>query len=563
MEHPLDQTFRRRLLEDIRSSSLDTCYRWSAAHRWMQRSVSEPGEWYSDREYPYVKDILNSRATQNWVMKGAQTGLTEIGINRSFFETCYFGRDVLYLLPTDKVATLLSKTRLQNAISLSPYLSERMTDLVDVKRFGTASMFIRGANGDINLKSTPVDRLVMDEIDEMTQRQIELALERLSGAKDPMVYGMSTPTFPQVGIHALFLTGTQEHFYFDCPHCRKRIELLSEPDTWQDSFVVKGAEVTDPECAQSYLQCYSCKGVLPHEHKPKWLRAGVWFPTAVDANKQIRSFQLSQLYSPRVTPWAFAMSYHRGRGDEESRRQFHNSKLGQPYVEDGSQVLDTHITKCCKDYAMDDDLPSVGNTDTITLGIDQGAFHHWSVVKWKLSLGLAGDPNDRATGKLLAYGRVPLEDWDGLYALMARYQVKACVIDFFPDPTAARKFARKFRGFVWLCQYVTGRAAKEIIITEDEYGANIAKVDKASWLSRSLGRVINKGISFPRNISLEFRKQLKGQVREYVRGVDGNYQADWKRISDDHWGHSLNYNEIALCIRRPSIYETNIITSIR
>jgi hypothetical protein len=283
----------------------------------------------------------------------------------------------------------------------------------------------------------------------------------------------------------------------------------------------------------------------------------------VDVNPDIRGFQLSQLYSPRVNPWKFAMQYHRSRGDEQARREFHNSKLGQPWVEDGSQVLDTHISACVDDYAIDDDMPKLGSSDTITLGIDQGSFHHWSVVKWKLNLGMSGDPNDRATGKLISFGRCPLDDWDSLHALMARYQVKACVIDFFPDPTMARKMARKFPGFVWLCQYVTGRAAKEIIINDDEYGASIAKVDKASWLSRSLGRVINKGISFPRNISLDFRKQLKGQVREYVRGVDGNYQADWKRIADDHWGHSLNYNEIALCIRRPALYETNIINSIR
>lgn len=560
----LDLTFRRRLLDDLRSSSLDTCYRWSAAHRWMQASANEPGEWYSDREYPYIKEILNSRATQNWVMKGAQTGLTEAGINRSFFEMSYFGRDVMYLLPTDKVATLFSKTRLQNAITLSPYLKERVTDLIDVKRVGTANLFVRGANGDINLKSTPVSRLVMDELDEMTERQIQLALERLSGSKDPIVYGMSTPTFPQHGIHALFLMSTQEHYFFDCPHCSKRIELLSEPDTWKDSFVVKGADITDPECAMSYLQCCICKGVLPHEHKPKWMKHnGLWVPTAVDVNPNVRGFQLSQLYSPRVTPWAFAMSYHRGRGDEEARREFHNSKLGQPYVEDGSQVLDTHITNCVGEYAMDDDLPKVGNSDTITLGIDQGAFHHWTAVKWNLELKQSGDPNDRAKGKLLAYGRCPIDDWDTLCSLMARYQVKACVLDFFPEPTAARKFARKFPGFVWLCQYVTGRAAKEIIIHEDDYGASIAKVDKASWLTRSLGRVMDGRISFPRNISLEFRKQLKGQVRQYARGVDGNYQADWKRITDDHWGHSLNYNEIALSIRRPALYETNIINSIR
>src|SRR5690606_38522629 len=149
----------------------------------------EPKKPYSIERYPYMREILNSRARRTWVMKGAQVGLTTAGIVRSLFEVDYHGRDVMYLMPIDKVAALMSKTRFSAAIQLSDYLKVRFTDTTEVKQRGTASLFVRGANGDINVKSTPVSRLFMDEIDEMTASQIRLALERLSGADDPMAWG--------------------------------------------------------------------------------------------------------------------------------------------------------------------------------------------------------------------------------------------------------------------------------------------------------------------------------------------------------------------------------------
>ena len=91
MLHELLRLARERLIDGIRGSSLDTCYRWSCARRWMLANNGELAGWYSGVDYPWVKTILNSRAPFNWVMKGAQLGLTECGINRAFFEVDRMG----------------------------------------------------------------------------------------------------------------------------------------------------------------------------------------------------------------------------------------------------------------------------------------------------------------------------------------------------------------------------------------------------------------------------------------------------------------------------------------
>ena len=55
------------------------------------------------------------------------------------------------------------------------------TNTVNLKQAGATTLYIRGSRGDSNLKSIPVSELFLDEVDEMDQKQIWLALERLSG----------------------------------------------------------------------------------------------------------------------------------------------------------------------------------------------------------------------------------------------------------------------------------------------------------------------------------------------------------------------------------------------
>lgn len=553
----------RRFLELLGESALnqtfDVCSRWSYARRWMPAQDNEPAGWYSKRNYPWVEEILNSRAKYNWVMKGAQTGLTECGINRAFFEVDYHEKDVMYLMPTGKKAEQFSKTRFANAIKLSPYLKDRVIDSLPIKQIGRATLYINGANNEINIKGTPVDRLVMDEMDELTERQIFLALERLSGRRDKLVWGMSTPKIPNTGVHKQFIRSTQEHFYFDCPHCTEEIELL-----WEDSFELFGEYVDDPECRKSYLKCSKCQKKLDHEAKSNWLANGRWKPTNADADPDSRGFWLSQLYSPTVNPFELAVAFLRGRGDEAARMEFHNSKLGLPYIEDGSQVNDGQVNECLKKYQTSTLVTPLGCKDVITLGIDQGKPHYWAAVKWTLNRDCQyGDVNDRAKGQLIGYGKVDQSEWiQGLAPLMRQFQVKMAVVDYLPEPTPARQFARTAPGYIWLCQYVVGRVAREITRFEDEYGANVAKVDKVSWLSKTLGRVMAAEIELPFDLSDEFRRHLKNNVRRQKKHSDGNYVTEYITVGEDHFAHALNYAEIALAILDPSIHKSDVLSSI-
>jgi len=508
-------------------------------------SVLRPYSW---EYHPWVREMHDSQASFNCAMKSAQMGVTEVGINRAFYVLDQLKRDVLYVLPTTLNASDFSKARFSVALKHSPYLASLFTDTntVNLKQAGDKNLYIRGSRGDSNLKSIPVSELILDELDEMDQKQIWLALERLSGQMRKSVWAISTPTIPNYGIHKLYLSSTQEHFVFECPHCSRWTELKWPERGEKGSIEIIGESLHDPRCHDSFLKCKECDAKLDHQDKPNWLSGGTWQTTAPNANPDKRGFHVNQLYSFTVSPGELVEAYFRGLGDEAAAKEFYNSKLGMPFIGEGAQITDAMLDDCIGNYTRDEVRPRVGARDRlITLGVDQGKWSYWTAVEWFVDR-LSRDVNVAAKGKVLAHGKFHEDDWHELDLLMREWQVQACVIDADPQINEARRFAKKFTGYAYLCRYRRGKVGKEISISERETGAPLATVDRTNWLTAALSRFRTKRITLPRDVSLEYREHMKHLVRTYEKDEMGNPVAVFVETGPDHYAHSLNYAEIAL-----------------
>jgi hypothetical protein len=535
--------FAQGITVGFKNSSLRSCSRWAEYRRVMGAPFPGP---YSFLHHPWCREIHNSKAAFTVAMKAAQLGITEVGINRAFFTLDQLKRDVLYVLPTTLNASDFSKARFATALKLSPYLKQLFVDTntVGLKSTGTNVLYIRGSRGDSNLKSIPVSELVLDELDEMDTKAIWLALERLSGQIEKHVVAISTPTVPKYGIHKLFLTSTQEHFFFKCPCCSRRTEFV-----WPDCVEIVGETVSDPRCQESFIKCKECKHKLDHRAKPEFLAGGLWQVTNPQADPQeSRGFYANQLYSSTVSPGEIAIAYFRGQGDEVANKEFHNSKLGVPFIGENAQVTDAMIDNAVRKHSIADLRPLVGGRRCITMGVDQGKTGYISVVEWFFDGDKRVDINLAALGKLLWFGRFREDDFTYLGQLMREWQVLACVIDADPNINDARRFARKFHGFVWLCRYRRGITAKEIAVTEEDTGAPMATVDRTNWLSCTLGRFKANPtrIQLPCDVSVEYREHLKNLVRTYEKDEHGNPEAVYVETGPDHYAHSLVYADIAL-----------------
>ena len=536
---------REFVKEGLRSNNLRSCSRWAEHRRVMGAPFNGN---YGFLHHPWCREIHDSQAAWTIAMKAAQLGVTETGINRAFFTLDQSKRDVLYVLPTSLNASDFSKARFATALKLSPYLKNLFVDTntVGLKSTGANVLYIRGSRGDSNLKSIPVSELVLDELDEMDTHAVWLALERLSGQIEKHILAISTPTVPKYGIHKLYLTSTQEHFYFQCPCCSRWTEL-----TWPDCVEIIGESVNDPRCKESFLKCKECKHKLEHADKPLFLAGGQWKATETNVlPEESRGFYINQLYSSTVTPGELVTAYHRGLGDEAANTEFHCSKLGLPFIGVGAQVTDEMIEACLKGHTINDTRPQIGGDRLITMGVDQGKTGYISVVDWRFDQHPGSDISSAAIGKLLWFGKFAEEDWSYVGELMREWQVLACVVDADPNVNDARRFAKKFHGYVWLTRYRRGQTAKEVALSEEETGAPFATVDRTSWLSCTLGRfkTTPSRILLPRDISFEYREHVKNLVRTYEKDNTGNMVATYVNTGPDHFAHSLVYADIALTL---------------
>jgi len=494
-----------------------------------------PGPW-SFKYHPWAKEMHDSKAPMNVGMKAAQMAFTETALNISFYTIDILKQDVLYVLPNEKPdAANFSASRFDQALELSPHLAGLFSDVQNVghKRSGSANLYLRGSQSRTGLKSIPTPKIIFDELEEMNQDNIPLALERGSGQKeaDILVWMLSTPMLHKAGIHKFFLDTTQEVFMFKCPLCSRTTHLV-----YPECLVVCGDDEHDPRVKESYIRCKECKGELPHLSKPEWLTSGFW--AASYGGREARGFHISQLYSSVVSPAKIAVTVHKSIKDPAQEQELWNSKLGLPHEVKGARILQEEIERAKCEYR---NFLHQG-AHVVCMGVDVGTLLNVEITDYAVNTDkIIEDLNAAAKAKVLYSGTV--EHFEELDILMRRYGVRACVIDANPERRKAHEFAARFYGKVFPCFYGNNIKGKVINLNNE---ANTITVDRTNWLDASLGRFKNNTIQIPIDISLEFQDHVKNLVRVYKEDRDGNKIATYVSTGPDHYGHSRNYCEIAL-----------------
>ncbi len=528
------QLVAERIAAGLKRKSLTTCSRWAKACRVMGKPFS--GAW-TFRHHPWLEEMHDSTAELNVGQKAAQVGFTEWALNVNLFHIDVKRVDCLYVLPNKTPdASDFSSARFDTALELSPHLAKLFSDVKNIghKKAGTTNLYIRGSKSRPGLKSIPVGLITLDEVDEMEEKNVPLAMERAAGQVERMVLAISTPTIPGNGINKLFIDTTQEHFFFRCPCCSRQTELL-----FPQCLEITAEDVNDPRVAESYLKCKECGGRLEHKTKPDWLASGKWVPEHSD--RPARGFHVNQLYSCTVSPADLARHYLRSLRDQSEEQEFYNSKLGLPHIVAGAGVTDADLDKCIGNHRM----YAPPNLGLRTMGVDVGKWLHCEVAEWKVPGDSdSADLNVQCRPKILEVAKV--EHFEDLDRLMHKHRISSCVIDANPERRKAYEFASRFYGLVKLCFYGQGIHGKQIHVGKDEEPT--INVDRTSWMDLSLGRFRNATIDLPIDIGQEYRTQIKSPVRVYEKDKTGNPVGRYikKASDDDHYAHARNYNELAL-----------------
>jgi hypothetical protein len=532
--HALEQLFMDRIVTGLNRKAVTSCSRWAETYRVINH---QPWSFY---QHPWQRAMHDSDVERNVGQKAAQMGYTDTALNWCLYSMDIQGKDVLYILPSKTPdAGEFSAGRFDQAVEYSPHLTNFFSDVKNVghKRAGSTNFYLRGSRSRPQLKSLPVARLVLDEVDEMTQDNIPLAFERLSGQKDPKHWLISTPTAEGVGINAFFQDSSQNHFFFPCPHCNRFIEL-----SFPQNLIVTGESVNDPNLRKSHLICHLCNKRLLHKTKAEFLSKGEWVETF--SQRASKGWHINQLYSSADAgkPWKLAKRFIASLTNKSDEQEFHNSTLGVPHIVEGSDVSDQLINAVIGGYVKADKSPS---SKIITMGVDQGSFNHFVVAAW--TIRDRSDISAHAHCQVINEGKV--KDFEDLDKLMVSHGVYFCVIDAQPERRKATEFANRFPGRVRLCWYPEGISTKQIH-SSDSGGEPSISVDRTTWLDTSLGRFFKgpSAITLPINVSFEYREHMKALKRIYKKDKNGNPIGRYVTASNkpDHLAHAQNYCEIAL-----------------
>ena len=496
------------------------------------------GQPFSFAGHRYLETIYGDEAPFIVIRKAAQMGASEYGITRAlYFAITYDGR-VIYFFPTDHDVGQFSRDRFAPAIAESAYLAGlvRDTDTAGLKQIGRGSVYLRGLRSRTQLKSVPADFLIFDELDEMDPAKVELARARLGHSSFGYELYLSTPSFPLYGIDAAFEATDQRHWLLRCDRCATYRCLEDEftqthgrsDDPRREIVFVKG-----PPGAET-LVCTSCGGPLDPAH-------GLWVPKYPERSRH--GYHLSKFTSVVVSaaereagcqtkPAALLRKWQETAYPQE----FFNSELGLPYLSADGGLCEADLLALVGDY------PQSASGKGCVMGVDQGNGLH-IVIKER-----------RPDGNIVFTLRVKHQEitdatFTHLDQLMKDYDVRVCVIDALPHTHAARAFAGRFRGRVYLAYY--GDTQKGLVDwgydKENTPTATINRTDAFDAM-RDVHQKGDRRIPRLDDGVREFIRQMTNIVRKVEEDpVSGQKKARWvRRCRDDHYAHADCYAEVAL-----------------
>lgn len=454
------------------------------------------------------------------IRKAAQMGLTELAINFTFYCIDVHGARVFYALPPGQgVIGDFAHDRIDPAIAHSPRIKEISagTDNVGLKTFHRGALYVRGTHipqgrpdKAAQLSSVPADVAVIDEWDRVPPAAIPLIRDRLGDSHLKIELGLSTPTYPGIGVDAEYQESDQREPQIQCQSCGEwhwlEWELVAERD------------------GRVAVCCPACGEVI--NRYLAWDQNRMRF-VARNPESNVVGYWIPKLVSPRVDLvdlWRRSQST-----DADEILAFWNNDLGIAYEPKGARLSLELLRACARDYEMPDTAP------WCAMGVDVGLMLNVWIM----------EPRPHGQQRAVYIGEVG--QWEELDRLMVRYNVGCCVVDDAPELTADLAFARRWRGKVFLATYVESIPGSEWC--QFDVRKQKIRVERTAGLDRSHGNIEAQIDELPRDFEAIPGLVNQMTVNLKVKGVkpDGTVFYHFPRTGKpDHYDHAKVYAEAAM-----------------
>jgi len=486
--------------------------------KWVQK-VKLPSGPFTFQNHEYQEAILQENATRQVLKKGTQLGISETQILKSIHGLLYgrYPQGVLYLFPTQNDVYDFSRARFGPLLVDNPEIGKEVkdTESVTLKRVRKSMLYLRGARASSKIEGVkamatqllaiPVDRVIFDERDNMDDRMVDLALERLghSSVKEEIYLG--TPSLPDYGVSKLYDESDQRVWEIKCPHCNTGTVLELE-------FPNCLLELSDGRVIRA---CKKCK----QEIFPK---DGQWIAQYPSRSKDLVGWWISRLNSA----FADLRKILRTFQDPSNRnlQEFYNSKLGMAYISAENRLTVQDVYPCCGQEAM-----AMNHHGPCAMGVDVGAMLH-VVVGFK----------SREKALQVCY-MARVSSFSDVHDIGQRFGVKQAVIDMEPELRKAREFQAGEPYSVFLCDYQDSVKTTGGVWDDEK---RLVKVNRTEICDGTHSLITSLSLVLPRrNEEVEvFAKQLCNIAKVLEEDQEtGSREYRYRKLGEDHYRHALNY----------------------
>ena len=555
------KNFKGFFLDNFKVKERKSFVSWCEQNIWLpDEASSSPGQ-FNISLTPYMRKIYSlldhgrEGPIEIVLMFAAQLGKTQLCLNYAMYSQCESPGPLMFVLPTIKLGEKFSKQRLTPMIESCPEalrclkqdVGRSSSQTMSVKRFYGGVTFIVGSNSKSDLSSTPVGKLLMDEIDKYKQdldgegNPIDMALKRTSTFNNKVVLYSSTPGLKGLSnIEDKFDKSSKHYYQVPCPYCNFYQELKIEN--------LNDAGYTCVKCSKS---------IDDSKHKSQMLSDGVW--VTKDKSSNVYGFHLSQLYAPYTwVKWGdILIEKKESVEDSIKEKTFKNLVLAETYEERGTKVdAESVKSKCVKDYGLNE-VPL--ETIALTIAVDVQANRvEFLLVAWCEKLTsycldyqiIMGKIEDHEVQEIL----IKLYEKDYKDESGKSYKVNKAVIDSGFDTVSVYEFCRNSRG-----KYIpikgsdnltvpvstprmldlrkSNRKLKRSGVLLHHFGVSILKKEIYNALSMESDRYLNKNtwrrMFFPSAFNDEFYLQLCAEkfVKTYKQGTL-EFKYRWKKIRE-------------------------------
>jgi hypothetical protein len=455
--------------------------------------ITHRGENLDFFRYPYLKQIYMDETQDSGIMKSTQSGVSEYLLCRTF---AYMeqGRNVFYVLPTDKLIGRFVRERFDKSIMNSPHYKSLMKDTenatsnVTMKQMGKGTVAFVGSNSAVSFTEFPADDGIIDENDRCDQANILMVDDRTANSVHRTKFAVGQPSITDFGIHKKFKESRQWYWYIKCPRCNKwfRPQFLEHAVVQEREGVWTYLDTEwEPNLERDPYMLHECGQVIDRKQDGHWIAT---YPT-----RRTSYYHIGKEFSTQVTMRELCAAFSHGLDDDAAMQRFYNSDLGLPYTPKGSQITDADLNAIVSDYVM----PSMVDTPCV-MGVDVGARLHVRINQ------ILPDGSERA----VYIGWV--KEKEDILNLLSHYRIVCMVVDALPEIRLSRELSSLKQCF--RC-YFHSNKSQDIAnpVTKE------VTVNRTELIDSVISKIREKRMVYPRNAASipELYDHMKALTRVY------------------------------------------------